>query len=217
MQISVAVGLDQLHELPMAIRRQIHAALKLPEQNPPAQQQPYGEQPNSQPPQMNQGQMYAQPAPQQMQMQPYLQQPMLQQQPLYQPPIHQGPPPRMEGNTMVFPPTTNGLDQISAAKDILTGQVSRVPQVNQAPAVPQISNTPVNVGPVAISGPPAATMHNGVTAMQVRHHFIQLTNDTSRNHLAAEALRRSGLPQLAALNDQNAGQLWHYICEVGGN
>lgn len=193
MQITVAVGLDQLHELPMATRRQIHAALKLPEGNQQAPTEP-------QPP------AYAIQYPQPQQIQPLP----------YQPPVHQGPPPILSGNTMVFPPAMGHPSQMNSAKDVMTGQPVNVPQQQAAPPVPQYSNTPVNVGPVATSGPPTVTQHNGIKAVDVRNHFIRLTQDQTRGGLANAALARSGIHQLAALTDQNAHVLWQAIVELGG-
>lgn len=204
MHITVAIGLDQLHELPVAIRRQIHVALRLPEHNQQPEQQ------------QNMGGYQTVPAPQNAPQQ-FTQQPVQQQAtPPYQPPQHTGPPPIMSGNTMIFPAAMGGLDQINAAKDVLTGQVAQVPQFPTTPPVPQVNNAPVNVAPVAIQGPPAATQHPGIRAVDVRNHFIRLTQDQARAGVANAALARSGLHQLAALNDQNAATLWQAIVELGG-
>lgn len=199
MRLSVAVDMDQLHLLPIEIRMDIHRALRI--ETTPVPSAAYPSPYQNPPPQPNQ---------------PVQQAPKQPVAP-YQPPKSTGPPPRLDGNVVVYPAAMGSPMQQNTALDITTGQSVAIPPVAQAPFVPQISNAPINVGPVATSGPPAATPHPGVAAADVRGHFIRLFQDEARGRgICTAALAKSGMHQLAALNDSNAGALWQAIVELGG-
>jgi hypothetical protein len=211
MRLSVAVDMDQLHLLPIEIRLDIQRALRIelaPVQHPqPMQQTLYNQQPQ-------------QPAPVYQSVQEPSQAPPQKMLPthVYQPPKSTGPPPRLDGNVMVYPAQMNSPMQMNSAMDIMTGQPINVPPVSQAPVIPQFNNAPVNVAPVATSGPPAVTHHPGLSTADVRSHFIRLFQDKARGGegIAQAALAKSGLHQLAALNDGNVGALWQALGELGG-
>lgn len=141
----------------------------------------------------------------------------VEHQPTYQPPPPLGGPPRLEGNKVVFPPTTGQMNQLSGAKDVMSGQSTAVPQAPAAaPVIPQISNAPVSVGPVATAAPVNPQMTAPIDAMGVKHLCLRLHNSSPEGKAKLdEILKNSGINAMVNVTDQNAGVLFAWLQQAG--
>lgn len=153
--------------------------------------------------------------------QPVYQQPMyvpVSQTPTYQPPPPLGGPPRLEGNKLVFPPTTGQTNQLSGAVDVLTGMPTQPTQAPAAaPVIPQMSAAPVNVGPVAMSAPPNPQLTAQVSAKDIKMMCLRLNNNGPDGQAKlAHVLQQSGVNAMVNVNDQNAGLMFAWLQQVGG-
>lgn len=137
----------------------------------------------------------------------------VEQQPTYQPPPPIGGPPRLEGNKMVFPPGKGQLNQMNGATDVLSGQPTAVSQAPAAaPVIPQMSNAPVNVGPVAMSAPANPQLAAPVDTMGVKRLCLQLHNSSPEGKAKLDQiLQQSGINAMVNVNDQNAGILFAWL------
>lgn len=139
------------------------------------------------------------------------------QQPTYQPPPPLGGPPRLDGNKVVFPPSNNQLNQMSGATDVMTGQPTAVSQAPAAaPVIPQMSNAPVNVGPVAMAAPANPQLTAPIDAMGVKRLCLQLHNSSPEGQAKlAQILQQSGVGAMVNVNDQNAGIMFAWLQQAG--
>jgi hypothetical protein len=160
-----------------------------------------------------QQQTFAPPSMQQM-VNPYA---PVEQQPTYQPPPPLGGPPRLEGNKMVFPPGNGQLNQMNGATDVMSGQPTAVSQAPAAaPVIPQMSNVPVNVGPVAVSAPVNPQLTAPIDAMGVKRLCLQLCNNNPDGQAKLQhILQQSGINAMVNVNDQNAGVLFAWLQQAG--
>lgn len=209
MQITLSIGLDRLKDLPLDIRQEIQQALGLPMQavaagtilpNQPVyvapQSNPYADSTWAQP----QAVPVVQPAPQ----------PTPEPVPLKQPII--------QGNSRVFLPDRGHPTQQNAAIDVMTGQPQQVAAPQGAPVVPQFQNAPVNVTPVATTGPVQMNLQPQADLASARKAAIQLYNDASRggNDTLNTCLQMAGMRGMAELNETNAGALYGAILAKTG-
>jgi len=211
MQITLSIGLDRLKDLPLDMRQEIQRALDLPMQavaastilpnqlvgySPQQLQQTVQEilQPVAQPQIVHTPQV--QPAPE----------PVVTKQPV------------LQGNTKVFLPDRGHPTQQNAAIDVMTGQPQQIAAPQAAPAVPQFQNTPVNVSPVATTGPVAMNLQPQADLASARQAAIRLYNDSSRggNDTLNACLQAAGMRGMNELNDTNAGALYGAILAKTG-
>lgn len=211
MHITLSIGLDRLKDLPLDMRQEIQQALGLtpvqPVQYTPQQiQQAYLQQTVSHllgVPQQEVQQatvQVVQPAPQ----------PTPEPVPLKQPII--------QGNSRVFLPDRGHPTQQNAAIDVMTGQPQQVAAPQGAPVVPQFQNAPVNVTPVATTGPVQMNLQPQADLASARKAAIQLYNDASRggNDTLNTCLQMAGMRGMAELNETNAGALYGAILAKTG-
>ena len=204
MQFTLSIGLDRLKDLPLDMRQEIQRALALPMQAvatstmtvnqpvyvvPPAEQQPVPSQPQT-----------AQPVV------AYVE-PVVTKQPIIQ------------GNSRVFLPDRGHPTQQNAAIDVMTGQPQQIAAPQSAPTVPMVSNTPVNVSPVATTGPVAMNLQPQADLAAARQAAIRLYNDPSRggNDTLNVCLQTAGLRGMAELNQTNAAALYGAILQRTGS
>jgi hypothetical protein len=212
MQITLSIGLDRLKDLPLDMRQAIQQALGLPMQAVAANTvigqpswvgpvHPSGIVPMSIPtgtymeaPQVQQP--VVQPAPE----------PVVTKQPV------------LQGNTKVFLPDRGHPTQQNAAIDVMTGQPQQIAAPQSAPVVPQFQNTPVNVSPVATTGPVQMNLQPQADLVSARKAAIQLYNDPSRggNDTLNACLQMAGMRGMAELNDSNASALYGAILAKTG-
>lgn len=209
MQITLSIGLDRLKDLPLDIRQEIQQALGLPMQavaagtilpNQPVyvapQSNPYADSTWAQPQTVPVVQPVVQPTPEPV--------------PLKQPII--------QGNSRVFLPDRGHPTQQNAAIDVMTGQPQQVAAPQGAPVVPQFQNAPVNVTPVATTGPVQMNLQPQADLASARKAAIQLYNDASRggNDTLNTCLQMAGMRGMAELNETNAGALYSAILAKTG-
>jgi len=195
MMITLSIGLDELSSLPLELREKIGVALNLPITQVPVQPMQY-QQP------VYQTQMTAPAAPQ-VQVIP---DPVPTKSPV------------IEGNTRLFLPDRGHPTQQNAAVDVMTGQPQAVAPP-QTPMIPQMSNAPVNVSPVATVGPAQPAPAVAPNAQAVRAMAVRLYNNPAMG--GADTLNRavqmSGIGGMANLSEANAGALYQAIVAVAGS
>ena len=199
MQITLSIGLDRLKDLPLDMRQAIQQALGFPMQavttSTATVNQP----------------VYLVPPVVQPQVTP-VQQPVVQPEPVV---TKQ---PVLQGNTKVFLPDRGHPTQQNAAIDVMTGQPQQIAAPQAAPVVPQFQNTPVNVSPVATTGPVQMNLQPQADLASARKAAIQLYNDPSRggNDTLNACLQMAGMRGMAELNDSNASALYGAILAKTG-
>lgn len=207
MQITLSIGLDRLKDLPLDMRQAIQQALDLPMQavavTPVLQNQPV----------YVTTETYNQVVTPQIVHAPQVQQPVVQPEPqvVTKQPV-------LQGNTKVFLPDRGHPTQQNAAIDVMTGQPQQIAAPQAAPAVPQFQNAPVNVSPVATTGPVQMNLQPQADLASARKAAIQLYNDPSRggNDTLNACLQMAGMRGMAELNDSNASALYGAILAKTG-
>lgn len=208
MQITLSIGLDRLKDLPLDMRQEIQRALDLPMQAVAASTIL----PNQ--PAYVATQAYNQVVTPQIVHAPQAQQPAVQ--PAPEPVVTKQP--VLQGNTKVFLPDRGHPTQQNAAIDVMTGQPQQIAAPQAAPAVPQFQNTPVNVSPVATTGPVAMNLQPQADLASARQAAIRLYNDSSRggNDTLNACLQAVGMRGMNELNDTNASALYGAILAKTG-
>lgn len=204
MQITLSFGLDRLKDLPVDMRQEIQRALNLPVQAVATETVVPHQ--NGAPPWVAPIHPVYQPQPQIVHA-PQVQQPVVQPE---QVPTKQ---PVIQGNTKVFLPDRNHPSQQNAAIDVMTGQPTQVMTPPSAPVMPQIQNAPVNVTPVATTGPVQMNLQPQADVGAARAAAVRLYNDPSRggNQALQACLAAAGMTTMAELSDATAGALYHAI------
>jgi hypothetical protein len=124
----------------------------------------------------------------------------------------------LQGNTKVFLPDRGHPTQQNAAIDVMTGQPQQIAAPQAAPVVPQFQNAPVNVSPVATTGPIQMNLQPQADLASARKAAIQLYNDPSRggNDTLNACLQMAGMRGMAELNEVNASALYGAILAKTG-
>jgi hypothetical protein len=145
---------------------------------------------------------------------PQVQQPVVQ--PAPEPVVTKQP--VLQGNTKVFLPDRGHPTQQNAAIDVMTGQPQQIAAPQSAPVVPQFQNAPVNVSPVATTGPVQMNLQPQADLASARKAAIQLYNDPSRggNDTLNACLQMAGIHSMAELNGSNASALYGAILAKTG-
>lgn len=190
MQLSLSIGLDELHQLPPELREKIRQALGDAPPAPKAAVPPI---------------ITAAPA-----------------QVVTTTTVAVAPPvvtkaPVIQGNTKVFKPDMGHPTQTNSAVDVMTGRPVAVSAPSE-PAIPQFSNTPVNVAPVTTAGPVQMNLNQQPNADFVRQAAVRLWNNKELGGKSAldAAVARAGMPNMLALTEQNAPALYSAILAIGG-
>jgi hypothetical protein len=118
----------------------------------------------------------------------------------------------------VFLPDRGHPTQQNAAIDVMTGQPQQIAAPQAAPVVPQFQNAPVNVSPVATTGPVQMNLQPQADLASARKAAIQLYNDPSRggNDTLNACLQMVGMRGMAELNEVNASALYGAILAKTG-
>lgn len=133
----------------------------------------------------------------------------------YQPPAPLGGPPQLNGNVKVFPPAKDHPTQQNSTVDVMSKQGMPGPQAMSTPPIPQFSNAPVNVGPVAMSAPVSPGPAAAIDANGVKKLCIPMYQTERGKVLIAQCLQQSGIGAMTNVTDANAGQLFAWLQHSG--
>jgi hypothetical protein len=211
MQITLSIGLDRLKDLPLDMRQAIQQALGLPMQAV-ATTTVLPSQPVYVVPQAPGKQVTYTPQPDEIVVPGHtIHDGQVVQQVVTKQPV-------LQGNTKVFLPDRGHPTQQNAAIDVMTGQPQQIAAPQAAPVVPQFQNAPVNVSPVATTGPVQMNLQPQADLASARKAAIQLYNDPSRggNDTLNACLQMAGMRGMAELNDSNASALYGAILAKTG-
>jgi hypothetical protein len=122
--------------------------------------------------------------------------------------------PQMVGNRPTFMPDMTGPTAMSGAVDVLTGQpVQFAPPV--APVMPQVPQTPVNVGPIPTQGPATPVQVPQADLSAVRGAAVRLANDPNNGRQRLAAAEAACGVKIAGLTPDNCGALALALRNVG--
>jgi len=220
MNITISLGLEDLKTLPLELRQKIQQALDLPVIQA------------AQPVQYTQAQLAAPFTPAQIaeavvqqvtqQTAPFAVSPQpaaftfQPQQPMFSPPAQPVKEPVIVDGVRTFQADRNNPNAASVAVDVTTGQMIPLSApVGNTPVVPQFSNAPLQVTPVAITGPVNPAPMPAANVNDVRSAAIRLWNGSVDGKQRLQAAIQSCGVQIAALSDQNAGALAQALRQQG--
>jgi hypothetical protein len=223
MNITISLGLEDLKTLPLELRQKIQQALDLPviqaaqpqtlmQYQAEAVQQIQNAGPAFMQHDPNLGkappQFTTSPPPAAFTFQP--------QQPMFSPPTQPVKEPVIVDGVRTFQADRNNPNAASVAVDVTTGQIIPLTApAGNTPVVPQFSNAPLQVTPVAITGPVNPAPMPAANVNDVRSAAIRLWNGSVDGKQRLQAAIQSCGVQIAALSDQNAGALAQALRQQG--
>lgn len=219
MNITISLGLEDLKTLPLELRQKIQQALDLPVIQA-AQPVQYVQAPAAMqftPAQVAEAvvqHVTQQAAPFAVSPPAFTFQP---QQPMFTPPAQPVKEPVMVDGVRTFQADRNNPNAASVAVDITTGQqipITSAPPAN-TPVIPQFSNAPLQVTPVAVAGPVNPAPAPPANVNDVRSAAIRLWNGSMDGKQRLQAAIQSCGVQIAALSEQNAGALAQALRQQG--
>ncbi len=214
MNITISLGLEDLKNLPLELRQKIQQALDLPviQAAQPVQQPQYTPAQIAEAVVQQVTQQTApfavSPPPAAFQFQP--------QQPMFSPPTQPVKEPVIVDGVRTFQADRNNPNAASVAVDVTTGQMIPLSApAGNTPVVPQFSNAPLQVAPVAIPGPVNPAPMPAANVNDVRSAAIRLWNGSMDGKQRLQAAIQSCGVQIAALSEQNAGALAQALRQQG--
>jgi len=221
MNITISLGLEDLKTLPLELRQKIQQALDLPvitavpqphqltQYQAEAVQQIQNAGPAFMQHDPNLGKAPFAVSPPAFNFQP--------QPPMFTPPAQPVKEPVMVDGVRTFQADRNNPNAASVAVDITTGQqipIASAPPAN-TPVIPQFSNAPLQVTPVAVAGPVNPAPAPPANVNDVRSAAIRLWNGSMDGKQRLQAAIQSCGVQIAALSEQNAGALAQALRQQG--
>jgi hypothetical protein len=110
------------------------------------------------------------------------------------------------------------VTQQNSAVDVMTGRPVPIVAPPSTPVVPQVSNAPVNVTPVATTGPVVLQMVPDANKQVAMAAAIRTFNrpDGQGQNIVNAALAKSGVGSIPNMTDANASVFYRALQELGG-